>query len=323
LDARIDCILLTQLTKQFIRQTDALRMLQRYPDAGVDETLGGIYCLIIREFAPLRERLKSILGRLLATPRVLAESRALVIPAEVPPIWAEIALEAALQGVSLFTGLITLADSVPELKADLVTAMQAASVALQEHALWIEQTVKPLAKGNFATGKAIFNEILREDRMADYDTDTLLSTGWKLYEDTQCQLTELAATMSSVLSAKEQLQAAKQNHPTADVLLDAYRLWMDKARQFVLDKKITTIPDGESIRIDPIPAFQRMTIPYAAYNMPGFFEKVQERIFWVTPVDENACPEASESKLRGHSWADITVTALHEAYPGHHLQLVV
>lgn len=323
LDAQIDCIIITQLTKQFIRQTDVQRMLQRYPGAGVDETLGGIYCLIIREFAPLPDRLKSIMGRLLATPRVLAESRGLVIPAEVPPVWAVISLEAAQQGVGLFTGLIPLADSVPEIKAELVAAVQAATVALQEHAAWIEETVLPLAKGSFATGKDLFDEILREDHMVDYDSDSLLSTGWKLYEDTQRQLTELAATMSPSQSAKELLEAAKQNHPTADGLLDAYRFWMGKARQFVLDKEIATIPASESIRIDPTPAFQRMTTPYAAYNMPGFFEKVQEGIFWVTPVDENASPEATESKLRGHPWADIPVTALHEAYPGHHLQLVV
>jgi uncharacterized protein (DUF885 family) len=57
--------------------------------------------------------------------------------------------------------------------------------------------------------------------------------------------------------------------------------------------------------------------------MPGFLEKTQEGIFMVTPVEENADPEAAERKLRGHPWGDIPVTALHEAYPGHHLQLVI
>jgi uncharacterized protein (DUF885 family) len=55
--------------------------------------------------------------------------------------------------------------------------------------------------------------------------------------------------------------------------------------------------------------------------MPGFLEKDQEGIFVVTPVDEDAGPEAAEQKLRGHPLASIPVTALHEAYPGHHLQL--
>jgi uncharacterized protein (DUF885 family) len=98
---------------------------------------------------------------------------------------------------------------------------------------------------------------------------------------------------------------------------------MAEAKQFVIDHEIVSIPEGESIRIEPTPEFQRAIIPYAAYNMPGFLEEAQEGIFIVTPIEEGANPEAAEAKLRGHPWANIPVTALHEAYPGHHLQLVV
>ena len=98
---------------------------------------------------------------------------------------------------------------------------------------------------------------------------------------------------------------------------------MAAARQFVIDHEIATIPAGEEIRIEPTPEFMRPIIPYAAYSSPGFLEPVQEGVFIVTPVDEGADAEAAERKLRGHPLADIPVTALHEAYPGHHLQLVV
>jgi len=50
-------------------------------------------------------------------------------------------------------------------------------------------------------------------------------------------------------------------------------------------------------------------------------ETVQEGIFLVTPVPPTAPEEVKREKLRGHNWAKIPVTALHEAYPGHHLQL--
>jgi len=52
-------------------------------------------------------------------------------------------------------------------------------------------------------------------------------------------------------------------------------------------------------------------------------EDVQEGIFVVTPVNPDDPPEEQESKLRGHPLDDIPITALHEAYPGHHLQLTV
>jgi uncharacterized protein (DUF885 family) len=56
--------------------------------------------------------------------------------------------------------------------------------------------------------------------------------------------------------------------------------------------------------------------------MPGPLEKIQQGIFVVTPVDPQSPAKDQEEKLRGHYYAKLPVTALHEAYPGHHLQLV-
>lgn len=61
---------------------------------------------------------------------------------------------------------------------------------------------------------------------------------------------------------------------------------------------------------------------YAAYMPPGILEEKQEGLFLVTPVDVDMPPEAQEEKLKGHYWAKLPVVALHEGYPGHHLQLV-
>jgi len=55
---------------------------------------------------------------------------------------------------------------------------------------------------------------------------------------------------------------------------------------------------------------------------PGMFEENQDGIFVVTPVDANAPEDVQEQKLKGHFNVKLPVVALHEAYPGHHLQLV-
>jgi uncharacterized protein (DUF885 family) len=70
------------------------------------------------------------------------------------------------------------------------------------------------------------------------------------------------------------------------------------------------------------PPYMRPIIPYAAYMPPGIFEQKQEGIFVVTPVNPNASPDEQEQKLRGHFNVKLPVVALHEAYPGHHLQLL-
>ncbi len=322
-DDRIDLRLLIQLTKANLRVIRTQRIMERDPSQAPNECLNGVYYLIFRDFAPLESRLENALSRMRAVRRVLQEGRALIRAEEVPPLWAGIAEETARQGVGLFTGLLpSIAAGVPRLQAEVRAAAEAAGVELSRYADWIRDEVAPRAHGSFAVGKDVFNEILREDHMVGYGVEELLETGWRLYRDTERALNAVARSIDPEKPALQILEESKGRHPEAGELLAVYRKWMADARRFVVEKEIATIPEGESIRVEPTPAFMRPLIPYAAYTMPGPLEPSQPGIFLVTPVDEGADAAAAEKKLRGHPDADLPVTALHEAYPGHHLQLV-
>ena len=57
-------------------------------------------------------------------------------------------------------------------------------------------------------------------------------------------------------------------------------------------------------------------MPFAAYFAPAAFDLPRRGTYIVTPsVDGD--PRA----MREHNWASISNTSIHEAYPGHHLQL--
>ena len=237
-------------------------------------------------------------------------------------MWNEVAIESAEQGLALFTMLIpALAGQVPELQAELNEASSKAAEALQDWVKFLKEQVSPQAQGNFAIGQDLFEELLREDHLLDYTAEELLQTGWKLFEETEEQMEQVARDIDPTKSAKEQMEEGKSDHPGADELMDVYQKEMAGVRQFVLDRDIATIPAGESLKIEPTPPFLCGVIPYAAYMPPGPLEEQQAGIFLVTPVDPNSPPEEQEEKLRGHNYAKLPVTALHEAYPGHHLQL--
>lgn len=102
----------------------------------------------------------------------------------------------------------------------------------------------------------------------------------------------------------------------------AYQHAMESARQYVIDHEIATIPEDETLHIIATPPYMRPILPYAAYMPPGILEEKQEGLFLVTPVDPDAPAEEQEQKLKGHYSIKLPITALHEAYPGHHLQLV-
>jgi uncharacterized protein (DUF885 family) len=324
LGAQIDHTLMTHILQSFIREYEQVESHRRNPGSYTGEVLGGVFVLILKDFAPLPERLRSALGRVREAPRVLEEGRANLVAEETPPVWVEVALEQARQAPALFAGLLPMmaGQSAPELEDDLREAGQAAAQAVEAYADFLENEVLPQAAGDFAVGEDLFNEKLREEHLVDYDADELLETGWEQLRQTQEQMEALGREIDPDRSVEELLDEAKAHHPSAEGLLDAYEEMMDAARQYVIEHDIVTIPEGETLRIVETPPYMRPIIPYAAYMPPGILEEKQEGIFLVTPVDPDAPEEQQEEKLRGHYWGKLPVTALHEAYPGHHLQLV-
>ncbi|TMQ64162.1 MAG: DUF885 domain-containing protein [Candidatus Eisenbacteria bacterium] len=69
------------------------------------------------------------------------------------------------------------------------------------------------------------------------------------------------------------------------------------------------------------PVFERSTLPYAAYLPPAPFDEDQTGFFYVTPIDLSRRKEEQEQQLEGHNYAGLPLTVVHEAFPGHHLQL--
>ena len=322
-DARIDHHLMVQVAKSALRGFEKFKDHLRNPGKYCEECIGGVFLLLIKEFAPLEERLEKALGRLRAIPEVLARGKENISPQEVPPVWNEVALESLQQGLALFTVLIpALAQQTPKLATDLNSASQRAVQALEDYARFLREVVAAKAQGDFAVGKELFEELVRENHMLDYGTEELLETGWRLFEETEKAMEDMAQRIDRQTTARALLEVAKANHPKADELLDVYRGEMARARQFVATRDIVTIPEGESLKIEPTPPFLWAIIPYAAYMMPGPLEKMQQGVFLVTPVDPQSSKKEQEEKLKGHHYAKLPVTALHEAYPGHHLQLV-
>jgi uncharacterized protein (DUF885 family) len=107
----------------------------------------------------------------------------------------------------------------------------------------------------------------------------------------------------------------KDDHaPTFVDALGEYRDAMDRARAFVVDKGLATPPAEDHLNVIETPSFIRHLIPFAAYYEPAKFDPSPVGTYIVTPP-------SSPEMMREHNRSSITNTSVHEAYPGHHLQL--
>ena len=113
----------------------------------------------------------------------------------------------------------------------------------------------------------------------------------------------------------------RNDAPPADQLLGAYRQEIDRAHNWVLEHDLVTVPEAP-VEVVPTPAFLASLVPFAAYEPPPLYLPDRTGRFYVTAPDPSLPPEVVAQQRRGHCTHGMPAMVAHEAYPGHHLQLV-
>ena len=274
-----------------------------------------LFPLFTRDFAPLAERLTSIASRLEAAPRYVAETRERVT--DPVRLWSEIDLQSTEMLPGFLDTILTAArsEAVDDALVDRLTAaIDATKGALDEHASWLRHDVIPRATADWKAGPDRFEEMIRL-RELEADADEILAVGEELLVREKAARAALLAEIEPGASAEEVADIVKDDHATTFAeSLNEYRESMDAARAFVVEHGLATPPEEDHLNVIETPSFIRHLIPFAAYYDPAKFDPSPVGTYIVTPP-------SSPEMMREHNRSSISNTSVHEAYPGHHLQL--
>ena len=286
----------------------------------------GAYYTVNRDFAQLEERLALTAERLAQAPALLETARENLDPTRVPVEWVAIAARTAPAGARFIReqlpALVPITALGRAVGKSLVPAAEAAADALDRYAAWLRSDLEPRAKGSFAIGRDAFEALLKEKELLTHDVSSLREYGEQLVAETESRLTDAAKAMGDD-DWRDTILRFRQDHPAANELVETYRAEMERSREATKRAQIATIPYGEDLWVEEMPAFQRTTYPYAAYIAAPPFEASRRGKFWVTLPDADDDERTIRERLEGHPRAGIAVIACHEGYPGHHLQLTV
>ena len=111
----------------------------------------------------------------------------------------------------------------------------------------------------------------------------------------------------------------QKEHPTADSLIPDAKKHLENIRQFVIDKKIITMPSDVRVQVKETPQYASATST-ASMDMPGPFEKATESYYYITPVDAKWSAKQKEDWLTQFDYYTTDNVTVHEAYPGHYMQ---
>ena len=301
-----------------IFDTDVLRIWERRSLA-LDHIGDGIFLLFARDHAPLAERLEAIAGRLEDVPAYLesAKSRATVPQVR---LWQGIEIETAGEMPTLFAEIAAAAEGVlgPVEARRLDRAIAAANVAVELYGTWLEGTV-PDGRDDFAIGRERHDALVAHRAFDGLDADEILELGWQKLAEEKAARVAAAREVDPNATEAEVVERIKADHPTDfEGALLAYREAMLRARTHLQQRDLVSIPLDERIDVIPTPEFLRNVVPFAAYFSPANFDADAKGIYVVTPSVRN-----DPNAMREHNFASVSNTSVHEAYPGHHLQLDV
>jgi len=279
----------------------------------------GLFLLFARDFAPLPERFDSISGRLEEVPGFLEQSKTRAVVPQVR-LWQQVELESAHSLPSLFRELRATAEQALH-GAELRRFERAVETAQAAVAAYAEHLRATLAEGtdSWALGGERYDELIAHRAFDGLTADEILEIGWEQLRENHRLRREVARGIDPDADEATVIDRLKSDHPaTFEEALEAYREVMHRARAFLVERGIVTVPDDERLDVIETPEYLRAVNPFAAYFPPPKFDPEPRGIYIVTPsVDGD--PRA----MREHNYGAISNTSVHEAYPGHHLQLSI
>lgn len=314
---RIDRALLAARFETDVREHTQLASHRHNPSLYADIAVNAVYSLLMHGPEHMDERLPALDARLRGIPVVLESGQANLVRS--PVIWTRIAIEEAKGGVDFLRDDIgPLAGRYPQLQEPLVRAIG----AFDSFRTFLAERHISRDGVSFAIGRDLFDFKLKREHLLPYDCASLLEFGHEAMRATLAALDRTAAQIDSAKSWGELVGILRTDHPDEKNLLDEYRRGVDEARRFVIDRHLVTMPADDQLDVVETPPFMRPTVPYAAYMPPGPYEKTQRGLYYVTPIDSNLSSAERAEQLLGHNRYGMLLTNVHEAYPGHHVQLV-
>jgi uncharacterized protein (DUF885 family) len=277
-----------------------------------------IYLVLAREFAPLPDRLESVAGRLAQLPDALATARAQL--GAMPKVHLETA-------IGQFAGTIGLVQS--EIDAALIAAPQCADViekvrpaalaALAEHRDWLSAQLA--GKTEFADPRIGADRFARKLSLTlntAADADAILARANADLDRVSAEIAELAGQMGG--SVREVLDRLAADAPDDASILGLCRDALAAQTAFVQDHDLVTVYDDPAVVIE-MPEIDR-GVAVAYCDPPGPLESVPLATFLaVSPTPADWTAERVASFYREYNQHMVHNLMVHEAMPGHYLQL--
>lgn len=293
-----------------------------------------VYAILTQSTLPRETNLKNVIARMEKIPSVVEVARITI--GNPPRIKTETAIRQAEGAINFYkTEIFTLAGQPPG-QGELAEKASKIVQALDRHVEFLKNTVLPRSTENWRIGPELFAQKL------DYELDAGLSAAEVLAEAeaealrVESEMAVVARVLWSEMfpgkpvptddpAGRRAMTAAvlgqiALDHGTPESLVSDARATVAEIKQFIAARDILTLPDPDRCRILEMPEFKRgVSVAYLESAPPLDPQGASEYAISPPPADWDAAKV--ESYLGEYNRAMLKILTIHEAYPGHYVQL--
>jgi len=291
-----------------------------------------LYLLVVRDFDTPEKRIPNLRKRMEAIPRVIDQAKAnLQHP---PRVHAETAIEQT-QGAITFVreGLAPLLDQAPQMKKELSPLQEKTAKALEDYKKWLQNDLLPRSDGDFRIGVDKFRKKLRFALASELSMEEIMQRAETDLQRTQTAIYETALPLykkyfpnagKTALDDKKKVSAAvldklAEQHSDDNTIVGYAQKVVGEVTDFVKQRDLVTVP-AKPLDVIVMPEFKR-GVAIAYCDPPGALEKNGKTFYAVAPTPKDWPKERKESFFREYNNYMVRDLTVHEAMPGHYLQL--
>src|SRR5213596_616898 len=328
----IDFRILKENIDYQIFQAEELKQAEWNPLIYMQSLANSLYLLVARDFAPAEKRIPNLRQRMEGIPVVIAQAKAnLQHP---PRVHTETAIEQTQGAINLVRAeLAPLLDQAPQLKKEVAPLQAKTAAALEDYKKWLQNDLLPRSDGDFRLGAEKYRKKLRFALASDLPMEEIMKRAKADLDQTQIAIYETALPLykkyfpnadQQTLADTRKVTAAvldklAEQHAKDATVVDFAKKITAEATDFVKQHDLVAVPNVP-LDVIAMPEFKR-GVAIAYCDAPGPLEKNGKTFFAVAPTPKDWSKERKESFFREYNNYMIRDLTVHEAMPGHYLQL--
>jgi uncharacterized protein (DUF885 family) len=341
-DESIDAAVLRAELELQVFTDEVEKPYRRNPLAYTSLIGAGLEELILREFAPLARRADDLAARIEALPALCQQAVENLVAGDTHGPAARVAVGRLDGLVSLLEEEIPKRIAAAAPQAQRARAATPAAVAairkLQAH---VRDRLLPAAGEKWRLGADAFARKLGLTLQSDIPADELVRLARAEHERVRAHMVVVAGELAPALFSTAELGRARrgpdpdtalvravldrlaQVHSAPEALRDDAEAKLETLTEVVREKKIVSVDAGEVLQVIWTPPHKR-GVAVAGLENPGPLEPQPEGLasfYLVQPVPADWPAARQQSMLREYNDFMLEILSIHEAIPGHFVQL--